>query len=175
MTTVRKGAKFVTQKEIKRDSTGGHNRVTFPMGTEVRVTSHTTTRGFFNVRGIAIDRWNERKEYSTTLHETEVPALLGTDEPEGMPRKLGTVPEGMISPDDPRLAWLWEDAAVVANRANHCSEYDKLCDQLNIPGREREFTITRKFGEMSATFKAKARSRRAAEILVDAQLKTVVS
>lgn len=175
MTTVLKGDTFIAQQDIKRTSVGSYSEVTIAKGTLVQVTSNPTRTGTFNIRGKATNRWGEYLDYSVIILKHEVSELLGADEPEGMPRKLGEVPEGMISPDDPRLAWLWEDAAAVANRANHCSEYDKLCDQLNIPGREREFTVTRKLGEMRATFKTKARSRRAAETLVDAQLKTVVS
>lgn len=60
---------------------------------------------------------------------------------EGGFRLLGEAPEGMISADDPRLDWLWRDAARVADIEGHCAEYDALCDMLGIPGRERSFSV----------------------------------
>lgn len=60
-----------------------------------------------------------------------------------VPRKLGEKPEGeeFIGPDHPGLQWLWEDAAQVADRYGHCSEYDKIADNLGIPGRKRKYNV----------------------------------
>jgi len=56
-------------------------------------------------------------------------------------RHLGDVPDSGIAADDPRLDYLWRDAAALADMTGHCSEYDRLCDVLGIPGRERSFAV----------------------------------
>lgn len=56
-------------------------------------------------------------------------------------RQVGVAPEGAILPDDPRLMWLWEDAARLADRFGFCKEFDRLAEALGAPGREREFRI----------------------------------
>lgn len=88
-------------------------------------------------------------------------------------RSLGQVPEGAISPTDPGLAWLWIDAARVAAKSGHCRQYDDLCDQLGIPGREREFEIDLKLSdEVVIRGKVTARSRKLAEELLRQQIAT---
>jgi hypothetical protein len=87
------------------------------------------------------------------------------------PRKLGDVPEGDISPDDPRLAWLWADAAKAATQARHCAEYDTLCDKFGIPGREREFTVNYNIGDLKVSAKIKATSQKVANELFAQKLK----
>lgn len=62
-------------------------------------------------------------------------------------RKLGTPPEDggdYIKPDDPRLRWLWDDAAAYAKSEGYCPTYDLICAKLGIPGRPRNFTVTGK-------------------------------
>jgi hypothetical protein len=90
-------------------------------------------------------------------------------------RKLGEVPEGGIAPDDPRLAWLWEDAGKLATRQGHCGDYDKMCDALGIPGRERSFTVKRKVNGFDISKKFTARSRKLAEEMFDAELEKALS
>lgn len=94
--------------------------------------------------------------------------LIPTDPDAPKPRKLGEVPEGGISPDDPRLAWLWEDAAKVA----YCSEYDKIADRLGIPGRVRSFTVNRTINDLKVSGTFSARSRKEAEAMLDEKLAT---
>jgi len=101
------------------------------------------------------------------------PSLKRTDEDVEIPRALGEVPEGMISPDDPRLAWLWEDAGKYAKQVSHCTEYDNICNALGIPGRERSFKVTRNLNGFSVTKNFKARSRKIAEEMFDAELAQV--
>jgi hypothetical protein len=79
-------------------------------------------------------------------------------------RPLGQVPEGGISPDDPRIAWIFEDAARLADRLGLCADFDRVADGLGIPGRMRIFTITFEPTEgVKLTAKVEARSRRQAE------------
>lgn len=162
----------LTFKEVTRLYSVGHVRVTYLQGTEVEVTQ-VFRDGGFRIRGRASaygtsDLWTARVEAS------EIDQYFSFEEGE-KPRKLGDVPEGSIAPDDPRLAWLWEDAGKLANRLGHCSAYDSMCDTLGIPGRERDFTVTREIaGGIKGSFTVKARSRRQADEQVDAQLKTAV-
>ena len=43
--------------------------------------------------------------------------------------------------DDPRLEAEWERAGEIATEENFCSEYDRMCERLGIPGREREWEV----------------------------------
>ncbi len=79
-------------------------------------------------------------------------------------RPLGQVPEGGIEPDDPRVAWIFEDAGRLADRLGLCSDFDRIAEGIGAPGRERIFTITFDVTEgMSLTAKVTARSRKQAE------------
>lgn len=51
-----------------------------------------------------------------------------------------------IAADDPRIAWIWKEAARLADEAGHCSEYDELAAALGVPGREGEYTVEVNFG-----------------------------
>lgn len=82
-----------------------------------------------------------------------------TDVPKPPTRKIGETPADGIAADDPRLAWLWEDAAKLATRSGYCNVYDRIADELNIPGRLRniEASITVDGLTLSATVKARSR------------------
>lgn len=87
-------------------------------------------------------------------------------------RSIGEVPSGALSPEHPGIAWLFDDAARMADRLGLCDDYDRLCDALNIPGRVRTFTVDVFTGEgIKVTAKVDARSRRLAEQRVFQQLK----
>lgn len=89
---------------------------------------------------------------------------VGRDQVRPVSRALGQVPEGGISQDDPRIAWLFEDAARLADRLNLCADFDRVADGLGIPGRMRTFTITFEPTDgVKLTAKVEARSRRQAE------------
>lgn len=79
-------------------------------------------------------------------------------------RTLGVAPAGGLDPHDPRIAWIWEDAARLADRKDWCTEFDALCDALGAPGRVRKFSITmHDAGGVRVTARVEARSRRLAE------------
>lgn len=82
-------------------------------------------------------------------------------------RRLGEVPEGAISPDHPGIAWLWEDAARLATMQGQCSTYDKICDQLGIPGRERNFEVKH---TLPSGIEIKASIRARSKVLAKEQL-----
>jgi len=87
-------------------------------------------------------------------------------------RQVGEIPEGSIAPDDPRIAWLFEDAGRLAERLGLCRDYDRLCDALGAPGRVRTFTM--KFADsengVEITAKVQARSRKQAETILRGQI-----
>jgi hypothetical protein len=79
-------------------------------------------------------------------------------------RRLGDIPAGGIDPEDPRAAWIFEDAARLADRLGLCKDYDRLCDELGLPGRVRTFVLTYEpRAGVQLTAKVKARSKRQAE------------
>ena len=76
--------------------------------------------------------------------------------------KQFTPQDGDILPDDPRLAWLWRATAREATNSGHCSEYDKICDRLGIPGRERDFSISFTVGGLVMNTRVSATSKKLA-------------
>jgi len=110
---------------------------TVPTATTGRITKVTRYSVFFEM-----DIPNDNGKPVTRLKIASGSESLGDIAIfEGSFRRLGEVPEGAISPDDPRIEWLWNDAARLAERMNHCSEYDRMCDLLGIPGRERKIGV----------------------------------
>lgn len=85
-------------------------------------------------------------------------------------RKLGTVPEGGIEPDDPRIAWIFEDAAKLAKNYGYCGIYDEITDRLSIPGRVRDIRVSLTVDGLSITATVQARSTKEAELKVREKL-----
>lgn len=80
-------------------------------------------------------------------------------------RQIGEVPPGAITPEDPRIQWLFEDAERLARRMGLCSDFDKITDALGVPGRERTFTVqVASAAGVEVTAKVTARSQHLAEI-----------
>ena len=76
-------------------------------------------------------------------------------------RRLGQVPEDggdYIAPNDPRLKWLWDDAAEYARQQGYCPTYDAICARLGIPGRPRDYEVTGMLDGLGVTTKVKAHS-----------------
>ena len=68
-------------------------------------------------------------------------------------------PEGGIAIDDPRIDWIWRKIAAYASYRGYCDEFDSLCDDLGIPGREREFTVEHTIGGYAVRSRVAARSQ----------------
>ena len=81
-------------------------------------------------------------------------------------RRLGETPEGMLSPLDPRLSWLWDDAAAMADKMRLCGEYDKFALALGVPGRPKDYTVTTSINGFTAKVVVKARSQAEADKMV---------
>jgi hypothetical protein len=96
------------------------------------------------------------------------------------PRKLGVMPDPedvklpdgipLINIDHPGIQWLFDDLGAYADQQGYCSQYDALCVKLGIPGRPRDFDVTRVINGVSFRTTVKARSQREANEAVDAAL-----
>mgnify|MGYP000470412693 CR=1 FL=1 len=126
-----------------------------------RVNRHTIT-----VK-TAVTVYGQRGMYSFNVPRDSLEAPNGEtfvpiDKPK--PRKLGVTPEGNhIAIDDPRIAWIWKDAAKLASNTGYCSQYDSLTDKLGIPGRERDFRVNATVAGMQVTAVVKATSQKLAD------------
>lgn len=131
----------------------GYGHASYRAGEELLITS--TSRDFLNVRsagGGSVFR-------------------LTRDRVRPVPRMIGEIPEGGIAPEDPRIAWIFEDAGRMADRLGLCRDYDRLCEAVGIPGRVRTFAISIMSGDgLEVTAKVEARSRRLAEMRVREQV-----
>jgi hypothetical protein len=153
MTTFRVGDRVTPLQGMDVDIPNSYRRFHLEPGQVATVTRVGTVKVAVRSGGHSVWVYMDELELSTT-------------------RELGTVPEGGISPDDPGLAWLWEDAAQAAEYAGFCAAYDNLCDLLGVPGRMRKFKVEREIEGITATFSLEAHSRTEAEKLVDAKLVT---
>lgn len=82
-------------------------------------------------------------------------------------RGLGVVPEGSMAADDPRIAWLFEDAQRLADRLGLCNDFDRIAEALGVPGRVRNFSLKLTVSEgIEITAKVEARSKKLAEQMV---------
>lgn len=135
------------------DGMGG---VTFPAGATLRITRVSEETVWVRGRTLyGYPSYGEERS-GNIYHETWNSLVNSADPNAPRPRKLGDVPEGGIAPDDPRLKWLWEDAAKVATQRGYCNQYDVVCNTLNIPGRPRSRRVSVQVGKvkMSGTFMA---------------------
>lgn len=124
------------------------------------------------LRGVTNGKGNVRsRTKSIVVPKDELPNYIDVDTPAVPKRKLGETPEGdHIAINDPRIAWIWKDTGAAANKYGLCSTYDSFADKLGIPGREREFTVTRNIGGFSVRRKFLAQSQSDAETKFDAEL-----
>ena len=163
---------FAEDVTAQRASGYGHSK-TFRRGDTATVS--TVRKDTITVRvanpnyGLEVGQWGGKDRTKTFSYNVPRSSLIAPngevweDKPKPKNRKLGEVPEGGIAPDDPRLAWLWEDAAKVADRSGYCSYYDRIADQLDIPGRLRDIGVSIKHNGVTLTATVKARTRKEAE------------
>jgi hypothetical protein len=110
----------------------------------------------------SVSRWkiNVKKPYSTGYNPVFSVGLTDVDKPD---RLVGHTPLGAIAPTDPRVEWIFEDAARMADRLGLCRDYDRLCDALGWPGRIRTWAIKAagldEDGVVEVVVKVKARTR----------------
>lgn len=162
-TTLEVGQELNVTAPYTNYSIGGGYRRTFEPGSTVTVTRVTKEGGW--IRGAAA-RGDE-----VTLPFLGDPAeFFGPTDPNApRPRKLGEKPEGdeYLDPNDPRLQWLWDDLAKYADRKSWCDTYDKLANDIGIPGRPKDFTISEVINGFSVSKKINARSKAEAQRIFD--------
>ncbi|MFJ4174019.1 hypothetical protein [Microbacterium sp. NPDC089696] len=146
-----KGDTLLVTRDGFGDYATGRGGVYYAEGDEVLVTStRSQLHGYLNVR--------------PAPPANGLVFRIPTDRVRPVPRMIGEIPAGGISAEDPRIAWLFEDAGRMADRLGLCADYDRLCDALGIPGRIRTFTVSLLSGDgITVTAKVEARSRRLAE------------
>lgn len=154
MSAFEKGQYVVSKRGGSGSLAQGYGRVSYSAGAELLITS-VRRSGYLNVRHAGGGRV----------------FVIGTSEVRSVPRMIGEIPDGGIAPEDPRIAWLFEDAGRMADRLGLCRDYDRLCDALGIPGRVRKFTISILAADgIEVTAKVEARSKRLAEMRVREQI-----
>lgn len=142
----KKGDFVVSKKEGSAQYYQGYGRVYYENDSEFMVTSVRSGGQLLNVR---------MSDGQGRVFVVEASAVYKPT------RRLGEVPEGGISPEDPRVSWIFDDAGRLASRLGYCNVYDKITDALGAPGRLRKFKI--KIGsqngiELTATVEAKSKS-----------------
>lgn len=160
------GDTFTLLKRVSGAPIGNsYSRATIDEGVTVTLTKVYKSSVWVRGERFNANPWDS-PEVTLPVAVERISEFLGTADPNApKPRKLGEVPEGMIATDDPRIAWIWEDAGKYATRVNHCSEYDKICDAIGIPGRIRSFTIKKEIKGFTISRKYDARSKKEAEEL----------
>ncbi len=78
----------------------------------------------------------ERNEANRLL---EVEREARRQERESLTATVSRLSEPITDVTDERLAPIWDRAAEAAQDEGFCPEYDRLCDRLGIPGRERQY------------------------------------
>lgn len=153
MTTFAKGDYVVATDDGAGPCASVRGRVTYRAGDELEVTS------------IYSDHLNVRMASGGNVFR------ISPDRVRKQTRSIGEVPTGALSPEHPGIAWLFDDAARLADRLGLCGDFDRICDALNIPGRVRTFTVDVFSAEgIKVTAKVEARSQRLAEMRVHDQL-----
>lgn len=153
------GELLTITNRIRSSRADGYSNHNFEHGDEVEVRRVNTNRTLL--------RWNN---FSWWVDNGD---LNAQDPNAPTPRRLGQVPEGGIDPNDPGLAWLWEDAATLAKLHSYCSTYDFLAAQLGIPGRPRNFTVSRTINGLTVKGTFMATSQKAANEQFDAAVVNV--
>jgi len=150
MTSIEKGDWVIARQSGSGHRARGWEREHYSEGDELLVTS-TRSAEWLSVR---------KTKYSPVFSIRRSHVMVET-------RRVGAVPPGDIEADDPRIAWLFEDAARLATRLGLCGDFDRLVNALGAPGRPREFTVkVASEPGLEVTAKVTARSRREAERLL---------
>jgi hypothetical protein len=135
------GEEFILGEDVDLEQYESYYRTHhFRAGTTMRITRIYTNRAI--VRG----HTNAGRQASAYIDIETLAQMVDPSLPRS--RKLGEVPEGGISPNDPGLKWLWEDAAKLAKDEGYCGVYDTLCAKLGIPGRPKNYSASIRVGNV---------------------------
>lgn len=154
-----------------------NDRFDLPAGTRLVVTRVYTET--LQVRSVETFSVVETRNYNRNQVQRNVSfsidrRWLRPDDPDWTPppppRKLGVRPaeedwpEGveLIDVDHPGIQWLFDDLGAYADGKGWCSEYDRLCRDVGIPGRPQDYNVTRTLNGIQIRATIKARSQQEA-------------
>jgi hypothetical protein len=141
---IRKGMRLVFNKDTTLHRSQGYGRMKVKADSEIVVTA------VFNDSAngkVSETNWTWRFNFEDVHLES---------------RTLGTPPEGALPADDPRVAWVFKDAARMADRLGLCRDFDRITDALGFPGRERTWKIASEADGLKLTIEVEAHSRKEA-------------
>lgn len=166
MVDFQKGQTVTFAKSHQGHSAGGyHGSKTFRKGATAEVTAVRKAKITVRVENTNRASWESKfRSYNVDRDALEAPnGEVWSEADKPKVRKIGEVPADGIAPDDPRIAWIWEDAAKVARNSGHCWEYDNLVDKIGGIGRMRDITATFTVDGVKISATVKARSNKEAE------------
>lgn len=171
------GQELVVKETLTGYPVGGGGVTSFTAGSTVRVTRIFKESVWLKGVGVSYGSKVDRTVPFYPHSEGSYDRYFGLTDPNApKPRKLGEVPEGdHIAIGDPRIQWIFDDMATYADNSGYCSTYDTLADELGIPGRPRDFTISETINGFVIKKKYKARSRVEAQALFDDEKKTLLT
>jgi len=105
--------------------------------------------------------WAANSQWSFSVSREDVIFADANYVPPPPPRKIGEKPEGedFLDVNDPRIQWIWDDLGRYADKKNWCPQYDELCRDVGVPGRPRDFNVTRTLNGIQIRASIKARSQ----------------
>lgn len=149
MSSFKKGTYVTTVGAGSGRLVQGYGSISYVRGEELIVTSITST-------GVNVKKSNGGRVFRVAFNAIENPA-----------RAVGEVPAGGIAADDPRIAWIFEDAQRLADRLGLCRDFDRIAEAVGVPGRVRVYTVKLGVGEgLEITAKVEARSRPQAQQMI---------
>ncbi len=149
---VRKGMRLVFDKDTMVHFVQGYGRIHVKADTELVVTGIRNDIVYGKITATTRSVW------------------VSYDDVSAEKRLLGHTPEGALPPDDERVAWIFKDAARMADRLGLCKDFDRLVDALGFPGRMRTWKIVSENETMKATLEVEAHSRAEAMNIVRSQV-----
>lgn len=165
---IKKGDIVAISEDARLGSSGYHTgHQTYPAGTEFEVT------GTGRMSRVTEPFVTGRHTGNSSDYVREIPLNIVVDPDPNVPkpRKLGEAPQGSIPIDDPRIAYIWDDAKKAATQAGYCSYYDTLVAKLGAPGPVKSWSVNRTIKGIAVTIKAEARTQNQADAIVSEQLK----
>lgn len=171
---VQVGERYELIADLSGSAASGYGSGRILQGETVKVTKATDSVVW--LRGKRANKgYYDNDQVSIVVYPDDLEKYIALDPNAPKPRKVGEKPEGdHIDADDPRIQWIFVDAAKIATRKGHCSVYDDIADELGVPGRERSFTIKRTVNGFEVSKKFTARSKKLAEAEFDKELVTAL-
>lgn len=174
----RNGERVETTRQVHGELIGGYGGSRrFDAGTSGTITRANTNMSIVRFGAPANQHWLEG--WSIWVNNSELVSIddQPSDPDAPRPRKLGVKPEGdeHLDPNDPRLAWFWDDVSAYAAKSSYCGVFDTILKELHLPARKQMFTPTVRFNGMNVSASIMARSNTEASELLKKQLDEAVA